>query len=321
MNHASRAASPSCRPRGRPPRATGKPVLGLAAVVCLLGSLQTAASAQVAPAASPSPALAAPPVLPGTSRPLPPGHPPIPDAGRAAPSAAATGGTAGPLREVGLDAVVLDIQGQLDPDDAGLMATLQLRFSTPEGTRHTIAEKSPLSLSLLVPSVRDIPVDRGLLPSATRHIETAAEGSLQVRIVAGSMVAWGTISADGRADVRVRYPIAWGHSSIDLGLRGVVGRTRVSVLVSGRAPGRARIESTWPVRPARLDEAGDRMVGLNTTRALRPGQRLIVRVSDLPSASTWPARTLSGLGLVFVGFAVVTLVASRRRRELASRAV
>ena len=245
---------------------------------------------------------------------LPPGHPPVSTDGgsRDAPAAEAAMTVAGPVREVGLDAVEVDIQCQLDPGDSGLTVTQELRFVTPPGTRHNVTEKDPLRLPLLVPAVRDLPVDRDAIPAGSRDVETAAAGSLQVRNVAGSLVVWGTIAADGRAEVRVRYPVESLSDTVDLGLRGVVARTRASVLVASRAPGRARLDSTWPIRPASVDQGSDRMMGVTTTRALRQGERFVVRVSDLPVASTWPARTLSGLGLALVALAIAALVVRRR---------
>lgn len=211
--------------------------------------------------------------------------------------------------------VSLDMRANLEARDGSLVAQVSYSFSTtrPAGVRWT--ERAPLPLPLLAPAVRDVVVDRGVMPLAAKHVRIQAPPGARVLRDDDSLWLVGEVAPRRKLQLQIEYPIATARQDIRLGVRGVVGRTELVVGVVAVAPARPRLESVRWGREAEQVEGQERMTALALHQPLRSGETAIVLVSDLPAPADWPRRTLAGLFGLVLALSLAALwhaLASRR---------
>ncbi len=229
-----------------------------------------------------------------------------------APSPATATASDGPI--LTLDDVTLSARINLEARDNALSALLLYTFRTRRAGRIRWTAKRPLVLPLLVPTVRGEPVDRGVIPKAARHVQTKSGDKVKVEQRGGGMVLIGELVSGKPVDIRVSYPIAAVDQEVELGFRGVVGETSLAIAAVGMAPVRMRLQSDRTARIAEHHEGEERYAALSLTRPLQRGEVAVIRAMDLPTAPTWPGRTLAGMAvLIAIGIGATFF----RRREAA----
>ena len=211
-----------------------------------------------------------------------------------------------------LEDISVDIRINLEARDGALSVLMIYTFRTLHAGSVRFTADDPLQLPTLVPAVRDVVLDRGVFPTAARHIQIKTTGDATVERSGDSLALVGEIAAGRPLDLRIAYPMATPEQRVTLGLRGVVGLTSVAMAAYGTTPVRLRLHSARTARVATYQEGQERYAALSLTRPLRYGEVAIFEVSDLASPAAWPGRTLAGL---FVVAALISAAVLLRRRE------
>mgnify|MGYP001183086619 CR=1 FL=1 len=214
-------------------------------------------------------------------------------------------------RIIGLDDAELDLRVDLQIRDGTMQARMRMTLSTVRPGVLVLTAAKPLRLPLLAPVVRDVVMDEGTIPKSARQVTVDVVGDGRIVRDRDSIELVGRMAPGRAIDVEIRYPIAIDGDSIDLGVRGVVGKTHVFVGTVGVLPTRVRLQSARPTRHLSTAQGRERVSAVRLNEALRRGEVAVIRVSDYPTQARWPGRVLASLSALAV---LLAFGAFRRHR-------
>ncbi len=227
------------------------------------------------------------------------------------PPAAAPAGPA--VAALDDDAVDMDIRANLSLNDGGASVWLDVTIATSAPGARTWTDKEPLLLPLLAPIVRDVVMDRGVMSKATKQIEVETTAAVKTAPTAAGLAMTGVLRAGTPITLRIKYPLSVAGDRVDLGVRGAVGRTAVSVATVARRPVRVRLAADRPARIAEHEDGRERLAGASLVHPLRRGEVATIRVLDLPVQAAWPGRLLRGAAVFMAIFAFAVALRNRGR--------
>ncbi len=211
------------------------------------------------------------------------------------------------------DDVEAEVRIQAEVGDSGLRVWQLLILHTAQPGVRRWTKQAPLRLPILAPAVGEVVLDRGLWPDNVRSAKVSVQGEGEAAFRGGQLELHGAVAPGRPLTVRVALPIAVPHatSALRLGLRGVVGRTRLTMALQASEPAAPRLQSLRPARLGSHREGRQRLVGVALLQPLRRDEVAIFEVSDLPSPATTPRRSLGGFAAVALLFGLAMLLRPR----------
>ncbi len=201
---------------------------------------------------------------------------------------------------IGLDDAELDLRVDLQIRDGVMQARLRMTLSALRSGVLVLTPEQPLRLPLLAPVVREMVFDDGTIPKSARQVTVQVVGDGRIVRDRDSLELVGQVAPGRAMHLEIHYPIAVAGERIDLGVRGVVGKTHVFVGTVGVLPTRVRLQSARPARHVSTAEGRERVSALRLNEALQRGEIAVFQVSDYPTRASWPGGVLASLSLLGV---------------------
>ena len=216
-------------------------------------------------------------------------------------------------RQLTDDDVEMDVRANLSVRDGGTSTWLEITITTGTPGVRTWTQRKPLILPLLAPAVRGAVLDRGAITKATKNIEVQTRDAVKVVREGGGLALVGSVAPGRPISLRIRYGMAIEEPMIDLGLRGAVGKTTMSVATIATPPVLLSMSVDRPARVAEHREGRERYTGASIIHPLKRGEVVRVRLIGFPARAAWPGRMLGGLTVAMV--LLFGALALRRVRE------
>ncbi|GEM_PF-2585213 len=198
------------------------------------------------------------------------------------------------------DDVSLDVRINMSVRDSGCSTWIEYTFATTKPGVRKWTKKAPLILPILAPAVRDTVLDRGAIIPATKDVEVQSRDAVKVHRMAGGLALVGSVAPGRPATLRVHYAVKIASDSVDLGLRGVVGKTSFAIATIAVPPVRIRMDVNRPARVATYQEGRERFTGMSLVHPIGRGEVAVVRILDFPARAAWPGRMLGSAAVAMV---------------------